>query len=124
MKKLFNSRVLFAIIGLFLLSSLAAKEMKSGDELLIIANVTAKAEYKDELMKAFEKVIEGTRKETGNISYDLYVDTSNPLKFTIVEIWKSQDAINIHNKTDHFKEFVKAVDGKVDLDVKTLKQKL
>jgi quinol monooxygenase YgiN len=124
MKKLFNLRVLFAFIGLFLLSSLAAKEMKTGDELLIIANVTAKAEYKDELMKAFEKVIEGTRKEAGNISYDLYVDTSNPLKFTIVEMWKSQDAINIHNETSHFKEFVKAVDGKVDLDVKILKQEL
>jgi quinol monooxygenase YgiN len=124
MKKLFSSKVLFAVIGLFLLSTLAAKEKKSGDELLIIANVTAKAEYKDELMKALEKVVEGTRKEAGNISYDLYVDTSDPLKFTIVEIWKSQDAINIHNETSHFKEFVKAIDGKVALDVKTLKQKL
>lgn len=124
MKKLFTAKALFAIVGLFLLSSLSAKELKSGDELLIIANVTAKAEYKDELMKAFEKVVEGTRKEAGNVSYDLYVDTSNPLKFTIVEVWKSQDAINIHNETEHFKEFVKAVDGKADLDVKTLKQKL
>ncbi|MDR1201248.1 MAG: antibiotic biosynthesis monooxygenase [Tannerellaceae bacterium] len=124
MKKLFNSKALFAIIGLFLLSSLAAKEMKSGDELLIIAHVTTKAEYKDELMKAFEKVVEGTRQEAGNISYDLYVDTSDPLKFTIVELWKSQDAINIHNETSHFKEFVKAIDGKADLDVRIVKQKL
>jgi quinol monooxygenase YgiN len=116
--------MLFAIIGLFLLSSLAAKEMKSGDELLIIAHVTTKAEYKDELVKAFEKVVEGTRREAGNIAYDLYVDTSNPLKFTIVERWKSQDAINIHNETNHFKEFVKAIDGKADLDVKIMKQKL
>jgi quinol monooxygenase YgiN len=116
--------MLFAIIGLFLLSSLAAKEMKSGDELLIIAHVTTKAEYKDELMKAFEKVVEGTRREAGNISYDLYVDTSDPLKFTIIELWKSQDAINIHNETGHFKEFVKAIDGKADLDVRLMKQKL
>ena len=124
MKKSFRSKMLFAIIGLFLLSSLAAKEMKNADELLIIAHVTTKAEYKDELMKAFEKVVEGTRREAGNISYDLYVDTSDPLKFTIVERWKSQDAINIHNETNHFKEFVKAIDGKADLDVKIMKQKL
>jgi quinol monooxygenase YgiN len=115
--------MLFAVIGLFLLSSVAAKEMKGG-ELLIIAHVTTKAEYKDELMKAFEKVVEGTRQEAGNISYDLYVDTSNPLKFTIVEQWKSQDAINIHNETSHFKEFVKAIDGKADLDVTVAKQEL
>jgi quinol monooxygenase YgiN len=114
--------MLFAVIGLFLLSSLAAKEMKSGDELLIIAHVTTKAEYKDELMKAFKKVVEGTRQEAGNISYDLYVDTSDPLKFTIVELWKSQDAINIHNETSHFKEFVKAIDGKANLDVRIAKQ--
>jgi len=124
MKKLFTPKVLFAVIGLFVLSSLSAKGMKGGDELMIIANVTAKAEYKDELMKAFEKVVAGTRTEAGNIAYDLYVDTSNPLKFTIVEIWKSQDAIDFHNETAHFKEFVKAIDGKADLDVKILKQKL
>ncbi|MDR0749386.1 MAG: antibiotic biosynthesis monooxygenase [Tannerellaceae bacterium] len=124
MKKLFSSKMLFALIGLFVLSSLAAKEMKSGDELLIIAHITAKAEYKDELIKACEKVVEGTRREAGNISYDLYADTSDPLKFTIVERWKSQDAINIHNETSHFKEFVKAIDGKAALDVRTMKQKL
>lgn len=126
MKKLFISKVLFAVAGLFLLStvSLSAKGKADDDKLLIIANVVTKAEYKDALMKAFEKVVEGTRKEAGNISYDLYVDTTNPLKFTIVEIWKSQQAIDIHNETPHFKEFVKAVDGKAELEVSILKQKL
>jgi quinol monooxygenase YgiN len=98
---------------------------KAADEnsLTIVANVTVQAEYKDELLKAFEKVVDATRKESGNISYDLYEDTSNPLRFTFVETWESQSAIESHNSSAHFLEFASAIEGKAGLDVSTLKQK-
>ena len=100
------------------------KENFQHGELVIIANVIIIPEYKDELLKAFEAVVEGTHKEPGNISYNLYEDTSNPFRFTFVEIWKSKEAINEHNGSSHFQEFAKAVEGKADLEVYTLKQKL
>ena len=126
MKKLLTPRVLFVAVSLFFLSTLAlsAKSLQDKDELVIVAHITVKAENKDVLMKALEKVVAGTRTEAGNVAYDLYVDTSNPLKFTLIEVWKSQKAIDEHNQTAHFKEFVKAIEGKADLDVSVIKQLL
>lgn len=84
------------------------------NELKIIAVVSLKQEYKDEVLKAIHNVVDATRKEEGNISYELYENIKNPSEVTILEVWKSQEAIDFHNSTPHFNDFVKAIDGKVN----------
>jgi quinol monooxygenase YgiN len=92
-------------------------------ELKIVAAIVVKAAYQDELEKVFRTVVDATRKEAGNVSYDLHQDCQNPLKYTILEVWKSQAAIDEHNASAHFKAFVEAVEGKVDsLTVDVIKQ--
>lgn len=83
-------------------------------QLSIVAAIVVKDSYKDELEKVFRNLVDHTRKEEGNVSYDLHQDVKNPLKYTIIEVWKSQDDINKHNDTPHFKEFLTAIEGKVD----------
>jgi quinol monooxygenase YgiN len=83
-------------------------------ELKIVAVIAVKAEFRDELEKVFRQVVDETRKESGNVSYDLHRDVNNPLKYTILEVWKSQAAIDSHNNSDHFRAFAEAIDGKVD----------
>ncbi len=83
-------------------------------ELKIVAVIVVKAAFQSEMEKVFHTVVDETRKEAGNVSYDLHQDTKNPLKYTILEVWKSQDAIDEHNESAHFKAFVAAVEGKVD----------
>ncbi|NDV95806.1 antibiotic biosynthesis monooxygenase [Dysgonomonas sp. 521] len=83
-------------------------------ELKIVAVIVVKAAFQSELEKVFHTVVDETRKEAGNVSYDLHQDTKDPLKYTILEVWKSQDAIAEHNESAHFKAFVAAVEGKVD----------
>ncbi|WP_029904371.1 putative quinol monooxygenase [Prevotella sp. 10(H)] len=83
-------------------------------ELKIVAVIVVKAEYQKELEKVFHTVVDETRKEAGNVSYDLHQDCQNPLKYTILEVWKSQAAIDEHNESAHFKAFVAGVEGKVD----------
>lgn len=128
MKKIIVNVVLFVFVccPLFFVSCGAPGGQRSAgaDELAIVAHVTVKPEFKEEMMKAFEAVVEGTRKEPGNISYILYQDANDPLKYTFVEIWESQAAIDAHNNSAHFQEFAKAVEGKADLDVRVMKQKL
>jgi quinol monooxygenase YgiN len=99
------------------------EQKPTGEELVIVAHVTAHPEFKDELLQAFQNVVKGTHTEEGNISYDLYEDVNNPLKFTFIEYWKSPAAINAHNASAHFQEFAKAIEGKADLDVTTMKHK-
>lgn len=92
-------------------------------ELKIIAVVSLKQEYKEEIIKAIHKVVDGTRKEEGNISYELHENINNPLEVTILEVWKSQEAIDAHNATTHFNDFVKAIDGKVNgLKIDTIRK--
>lgn len=114
--------VLFCSILVF--SSCNGQRTAGPEELVIVAHVAVKPEFKNEVAKAFEGVVEGTRKEPGNISYILYQDASDPLKYTFVEIWKSQAAIDAHNSSAHFQEFAKAIEGKADLDIRIMKQKL
>lgn len=83
-------------------------------ELKIVAVIVAKAAYQEELEKVFRTVVDATRKETGNISYDLHQDCKDPLKYTILEVWKSQQAIDEHNESAHFKAFVSAIEGKIE----------
>ncbi|MFV0417562.1 MAG: putative quinol monooxygenase [Dysgonomonas sp.] len=83
-------------------------------ELKIVAVIVVKATYQNELEKEFHTIVDETRKEPGNVSYDLHQDTSNPLKYTILEVWKSQTAIDEHNASAHFKAFVSAIEGKVE----------
>lgn len=92
-------------------------------ELKIVAVITVKATYQEELESVFRTVVDETRKEAGNTSYDLHQDTNNPLKYTILEVWKSQEAIDLHNESAHFKAFVAAIEGKIDgLAVDVIKQ--
>lgn len=92
-------------------------------ELKIVASIVVKADYKDELIKVFHHIVDETRKESGCVSYDLHEDTKNPLKYTILEVWKSQEAIDKHNNSTHFKAFVEAIEGKIEgLTVDIIKQ--
>lgn len=92
-------------------------------ELKIVAVIVVKAAYQEELEKVFRTIVDATRKEPGNVSYDLHQDCKDPLKYTILEVWKSQQAIDEHNASDHFKTFVSAVEGKVEsLSVDVIKQ--
>lgn len=92
-------------------------------KLKIIATIVAKAEFADDVLNALHKVTDATRKEEGNISYTLHKDVSNNLKFIILEEWKSQEAIDIHNETSHFQALKTDLDGKIEsLGVDVIKE--
>ncbi|MFI3288148.1 MAG: putative quinol monooxygenase [Rikenellaceae bacterium] len=92
-------------------------------DLKIVATVVVKPEFLDDVTAAMRAVVDGTRTEEGNISYVLCADTKNMLRFVILEHWASQEAIDEHNESAHFKAFVAAIEGKVDsLDVAVLSE--
>ena len=124
MKKYFEKGVLLSLFcSLFLFGSFAENEALQDETLTIVATVTVRAEFKDDILKSIKTVVDATRREPGNIFYDVYEDVANPLKFVFIETWKSQAAIDAHNKTTHFNDFIKAVEGKATLEANILKQK-
>lgn len=71
-------------------------------KLKIIATINVKPEFKADIFDMLKTVTNASRKEEGNISYILHEDINNSSKVIILEEWKSQEAIDFHNQTDHF----------------------
>lgn len=84
----------------------------------IVATLVVQPEYRQELLEVFQQLVQASRQEAGNISYDLHEALDNANKLVFIEHWKSQAAIDEHNASAHFQAFVKAIDGKTDsLDI-------
>ena len=70
---------------------------------------------------AFAKAITATRKERGNLAYDLNRDTQNPSHYLVYERWKDLAALEAHLKTPHLKtlfaELPKMTDGGLESQV-------
>jgi quinol monooxygenase YgiN len=49
--------------------------------------------------------IAATRKEDGNIAYDMHESVTDPTKLVFVEQWDSVEALGPHGKSDHMKAF-------------------
>ena len=135
-KGIIYSFMLTLIVGVFMSSCCQKSEKASccsesavaectipADVLKIVATLTLKdAAFQADFEKALQAVVEGTNTEEGNIAYEAHQDINNPLVYTIIEVWKSQEAINFHNGTNHFKAFFVAIDGMVDSRVNTMKK--
>ena len=72
---------------------------------IIGARLQVKAEKADEFVAAAKVCIAASRAEPGNISYTLLQDPYEKTTFFFFEEWKSQQAIDDHFATAHFKAF-------------------
>lgn len=72
----------------------------------IVSKSVIKAEFVDSFLDTVTELIEKSRKEPGCISYDLYNDKNNRYVFTFIEQWADENAIKMHNESEHFKTIV------------------
>ena len=68
----------------------------------LIATLKIKPGSQETLRKLVAPCIEGTRKEPGNISYDLFESTTDENTLVFVERWESQEAVDNHFTEPHF----------------------
>jgi quinol monooxygenase YgiN len=81
----------------------------------LIVRVQVKEGAGKQFEAAFAKAIPATRKEKGNLAYDLNRDTQNPSRYLVYERWKDLAALEAHLKTPYIKELLaellKVTDG-------------
>jgi quinol monooxygenase YgiN len=81
----------------------------------LIVHVQVKEGAGKQFEAAFAKAISATRKEKGNLAYDLNRDTQDPSRYLVYERWKDLAALEAHLKTPHLKallaELPKVTDG-------------
>lgn len=71
----------------------------------IVAKFNVQSNKKEIFLKYAAQLIKSSRKEEGCHSYTLYQDINHGNYYTFIEVWKNQEAINLHNQSDHFRDF-------------------
>ena len=74
----------------------------------IIASFNVKPECVEAFHAMAMECVAASRKEDGNSSYHLYTGKNDNTKFFFVENWKDDNAIQLHNASEHFMKFAGA----------------
>lgn len=74
--------------------------------IVIHAYLKVNTEKREQFLDHAQNVIEHSKAEEGNNHYHLYEDTKDLNTFIFVEEWKDQAALDLHEETAHFKQFV------------------
>ena len=75
----------------------------------VVATLMVKPETRAEFIAAATACIKETRKEKGNIAYDLHESVTDPSKMVFVEQWENEEALVPHRAAEHSKTFGRVV---------------
>jgi quinol monooxygenase YgiN len=78
------------------------------DEIRVIARALARAGKEDKLRNTLVGMLTPTRAEPGCRLYELY-ESNNRGLFYFYEEWESQDALERHTKTPHYRQLTQNV---------------
>ncbi|CAM3483029.1 antibiotic biosynthesis monooxygenase [Rouxiella silvae] len=91
-------------------------------EVRIVAPLTIKPEFVEEVTPALLAIVAASREELGCLQYDLHREIGSTNSFVFYERWRSEAAIDQHESSAHFQHFVSQLDGKLDkIEIKKMK---
>jgi quinol monooxygenase YgiN len=77
-------------------------------ELAIVGVLKVKEGTEKEMRDIFAALVEPSRKDKGNLRYELYQDRKDPRRFVFVQRWADEESQRKHDKESaHIKEFTK-----------------
>lgn len=83
--------------------------------IVVIANIKVKKEFKGEVYNELLKLHQATNaNDKGCIQYELHRNLDDVDSFTFIETWESADLLNAHTKQEHFMEFNKNIENKLE----------
>ncbi len=80
-----------------------------------LVKIHVKNGFEDAFIKASLLNREGTRKEEGNIQFDLSQEIENSSEFILYEVYKSDEAVAAHKKTSHYLKWRETVEDMMAL---------
>lgn len=83
----------------------------------IVCRVLVKEGQEAAFINVAKALVEATRKEAGNISYNLYQSPLDPKSFIFYEEYKDDDAFHFHENSEHFKTFATAIPNMLAADL-------
>ncbi|MBX8519791.1 antibiotic biosynthesis monooxygenase [Pseudomonas cichorii] len=86
----------------------------------IVAHVIAEEPHLKEVQEALLKAVDATQCEEGCLQYELFQNADNFNQWTILEIWKSEQALVKHAGGIAFRTLKRNIEGKAKLIVHRL----
>jgi quinol monooxygenase YgiN len=74
-----------------------------------ISHVDVVPPKKDDGVAALKALADPTRKDNGNLRFDVYQQKTRPNHFTVIEVWRNQKAVDGHEIGTHTKDFRKVL---------------
>jgi quinol monooxygenase YgiN len=74
-----------------------------------ISHVDVIPPKKDDGVAALKALADPTRKDNGNMRFDVYQQKTRPNHFTVIEVWRDQQAADAHEVDAHTKDFRKVL---------------
>ena len=79
---------------------------KPGDaSVYVVTHVDVPGIHRDKVMPALDALAQHSRKEAGNLRFDVSYQKTRTNHFTVMETWKDQAANDTHELTIHTREF-------------------
>ena len=98
-----------------IIASVKSRLKNTDKPFTLIVRIKVKEGAGKQFEAAFAKAIPATRKEKGNLAYELNRDTQDPSRYLVYERWKDLAALEAHLNTSHIKalleELSKVADG-------------
>jgi quinol monooxygenase YgiN len=75
------------------------------DAVYVVTHVDVVPPRKDDCMALLKDMAEETRKDGGNLSYEVLQQPNRLNHFTVAEIWKDRNALDAHQMAAHTRQF-------------------
>ena len=85
----------------------------------IVARFDVNTGKETDFLPVMTELIKASKAEEGCVEYVLHQHTEKPSSYCLIEKWKHQKAIDIHNNSSHFKTLIpKLLElAKIEIDV-------
>jgi quinol monooxygenase YgiN len=83
--------------------SVAARARTSGDTVYVVTHVDASPVGQVPMM--LQRLAEDSRRDDGNLRFDIYQHTMRANHFTIIEAWRNRQALDAHAGSAHTRQY-------------------
>lgn len=88
---------------------------------VINVSLTVQPDKIKEYEAFIDKLVKGSQSEAGNLSYAHFKKIGSNNEYEIIEHWQDQKAVDIHNETPHFKEFLNHIGDYLEKDLEIIR---
>ena len=86
-------------------ASEAIKTSATTPPVYVVTHVDIIPPEKDKGIQLVKELAEASRRETGNLRYEVLQQSNRPNHMTVVEVWESRQAVDVHGAAQHMKQF-------------------